>query len=118
MLSGKQPWFEVREDAAIVLRLHQGHKPGRPESRAMDDSHWHFIQCCWLPLDERPTADTTLLSIQRLLNDYPPSGPLRDMFISSSSQAGSLVDESSPSPPDFYDEDGDSWKRYIMVVVV
>ena len=31
VLSGKQPWSEVLEDMAIVLRLAKGHKPGQPE---------------------------------------------------------------------------------------
>ncbi|KAF8556140.1 kinase-like protein, partial [Imleria badia] len=45
--SGKQPWSEVREDAAVVLRLAKGHRPSRPESRAIDDLHWNLIQDCW-----------------------------------------------------------------------
>ncbi|KAF8553430.1 kinase-like protein [Imleria badia] len=37
VLSGRQPWSEVREDAAVVLHLAKGRKPGRPACRAMDD---------------------------------------------------------------------------------
>ncbi|KAF8553704.1 hypothetical protein OG21DRAFT_1381082, partial [Imleria badia] len=47
VLSGQQPWSEVRGESAVVLRLAKGHKPGRPESRAIDDSHWNLIQDCW-----------------------------------------------------------------------
>lgn len=98
MLSGKQPWSEVREDAAVVLRLHLGHKPSRPKSRTIDDSHWNFIQCCWSPLEERPAAGTIPLFIQQFLNDHPPSVPLRDLLIPSSSQAQDpLVNGSSMS---------------------
>ena len=39
VLSGKQPWSELREDAAVVLYLAKGRKPGRPESRTLNDSH-------------------------------------------------------------------------------
>ena len=47
VLSGKQPWSEFRQEAMVVLYLSKGHKPRRPESRAMDDSHWNLIQHCW-----------------------------------------------------------------------
>ncbi|KAF8553421.1 hypothetical protein OG21DRAFT_1378074, partial [Imleria badia] len=57
VFSGKQPWLEVREDAAVVLRLAKGQKPGRPKCRDMDDLHWKLIQDCWSPIDERPTTE-------------------------------------------------------------
>ena len=52
VLSGKQPWSEIRQDAAVVLRLAKGHKPGRPESRTLNDSHWNLIQHCWSRSEE------------------------------------------------------------------
>ncbi|KAF8131839.1 kinase-like domain-containing protein, partial [Boletus edulis] len=54
VLSGKEPWSEVRGDSAVVLRLARGQKPRRPESRTLDDSHWNFIQDCWSPIEQRP----------------------------------------------------------------
>ncbi|KAI9569776.1 kinase-like domain-containing protein [Boletus coccyginus] len=44
VLSGKQPWSEVQEDAAVVLRIAKGYKPGRPASRPVDDLHWTLIE--------------------------------------------------------------------------
>ncbi|KAF8549324.1 kinase-like protein [Imleria badia] len=48
VLSGKQPWSEVREDAAVIFRLAKGQKPRRPVCRSMDNVHWNWIQknCC------------------------------------------------------------------------
>ena len=69
-----------------MLQLYRGHTPGRPESRAMEDAHWNFIQSCWSPLQERPAADAIVLAMQRFLSDYPPSVPLCDLFISPPSQ--------------------------------
>ena len=87
VLSGKQPWSEIREDAAIIWCLANGHKPGRPESRIMDDSHWNLIQDCWSPMEERPAAEAIIPTIQRFLSYCSESPPLRDMLRSPSGQA-------------------------------
>ena len=93
ILSGKQPWSDVREDAAVVLRLAKGHKPGRPESRTLNDSHWDLIQDCWLAMEERPTTELIISTIQQFLNSCPRSPPLCDLLRSWSGQAD-LVAES------------------------
>ena len=95
VLSGKQPWSEVREDVAVVRHLVQGHKPGRPVSRVIDDSHWNLIQDCWSSVDERPAAAVIISTIQRFLNHCPQSPLLCDLLGSSSTHADSLVDEFS-----------------------
>ncbi|KAF8141851.1 kinase-like domain-containing protein [Boletus edulis] len=86
VLSGKRPWSELQEEAAIVLRVAKGHKPGRPKSRMMDDSHWHLIQECWSSMEERPTAEVIKSAIQQFLNDGPRYPPLHDLIQSWSSQ--------------------------------
>ncbi|KAF8131846.1 hypothetical protein EV363DRAFT_134607 [Boletus edulis] len=95
VLSGKQPWSEVREDAAVVLHLARGRKPGRPASRAMNDSHWNLIQECWSAIEERPTTEVINSTIQQFLNTFPPSPALSDLLPSSRSHAYTRVDESS-----------------------
>ena len=97
VLSGKQPWSEVREDAAVVLRLAKGQKPARPESRTMDDKHWDMIRRCWSSIEERPTAAILISTIQQFLGGCPLCPPLRDLLASWSGPTGSLADESSPS---------------------
>ena len=81
VLSGKQPWSEIREDAAIIWCLANGHKPGRPESRIMDDSHWNLIQDYWSPVEERPAAEAIIPTIQRFLSYCSGSPPLRDLLL-------------------------------------
>ncbi|KAG9312304.1 kinase-like domain-containing protein [Chiua virens] len=72
VLSGKQPWSEVIEDVAIVLRLAKGHRPDRPQSRIIDEPHWDLIQRCWSSIIERPSAKETVSDIQRFLDNCPP----------------------------------------------
>ena len=83
VLSGKEPWWEIRGDAAVLLRLAKGHKPGRPESRIMDDSHWNLIQNCWSPVEERNSAEVIIPTIQQFLSYCPQSPPLCDLLRSS-----------------------------------
>ena len=79
VLSGKQPWSEVREDSAVVLRLAKGHKPGRPESPTLNDSHWNLIQHCWSPMDERPAAEVIIPTIQQFLGHCPQSSDVTSL---------------------------------------
>ena len=101
VLSGKQPWSEVRQDAAVVLRLAKGHKPDRPESATLRDSHWNLIQQCWSAIEERPPAEMIVLFVQQLLSHSPQSHPLRNLVLSWPSQSDSLVDEASSPPSQF-----------------
>ena len=95
VLSGKEPWSEVRQDSAVVLRLAKGDKPGRPESRTLNDSDWNLIQDCWSSIEERPTAEAIISSIQRSLHYFPRSPPLCDLLRSWSGQADRGVESSS-----------------------
>ena len=80
VLSGKQPWSEVRHESAVVLRLAKGHKPGRPKSGTLTDSYWNLIQDCWSPMEERPAADLIIRIIEQFLSYCPQSPPLCDML--------------------------------------
>ena len=86
VLSGKQPWSEIKEDVAVVLRLAKGYKPGRPKSRALNDSHWNFIQTCWSPVEQRPSTEAIIFAIQMFLSHCPESLPLCDSIKSWPSQ--------------------------------
>ena len=127
VLSGKQPWSEVRQDSAVVLRLAKGHKPGRPESRIMGDSHWNLIQDCWSPMEERPAADVIILTIQRFLSHCPQSPPLCDILQSWSGQADLGAEpwlsrtqgptEGSSTHDSQAASHGDNRHRYIVIIV-
>jgi serine/threonine protein kinase len=87
VLSDKQPWSDIREDAAVVLSLARGQKPGRPESRTLNDSHWNLIQQCWSAIEEHPAADAIIPTIEQFLSYCPQSPPLCDFLRSWSGQA-------------------------------
>ena len=122
VLSGKQPWSEIREDAAVVLCLAKGHKPGRPDCQTLNDSHWILLQECWSPMEDRPAAEVIIPTIQRFLSHCLQSPPLCDLLRSWSGQADLGV-ESSLSPNQAPTEgsnthaasDGVSQNRYIVV---
>ena len=87
VLSGRQPWSEIKEDVAVVLRLAKGDKPGRPKSCALDDSHWNLIQACWLPVEQRPSMEAIISDIRMFMSHCPDSLPLCDSIKSWPSQA-------------------------------
>ena len=117
VLSGKQPWSEVREDVAVVRHLVQGHKPGRPVSRVIDDSHWNLIQDCWSALDKQPATAVIIFNIQQFLSDCLWSPPLCNLLMSLPIDANSLVDKLLSHPSQATTEDLgrnllNTYKRY------
>ena len=89
VLSGKQPWSEVRQDVAILFCLAKGQKPGRPECQILQDSHWNFIQQCWSPMERRPCAEAIISFIRQSLDSCPRSRPLQAVATLRSSQSDS-----------------------------
>jgi len=87
VLSGQVPWSETRADVGVAVRLVQGHRPGRPTSRPIDDSHWKLIQRCWSRVQARPAVQTMIHTIQQFLDKCPQSPSLRDLLVSSPSDA-------------------------------
>jgi serine/threonine protein kinase len=126
-LSGKQPWSEVQEDLAVVLRLAKGRQPGRPESRTLNDSHWHLIQRCWSRMEERPVAEAIIPTIQQFLSHCPQCPPLCDSFRSWSGQANLGAESSSSLTPTEGSSthhgvtqaarDEDDQNRYIVMII-
>ena len=78
-----------------MLRLWMGHKPGRPESRTLNDSHWNLIQDCWSQMEERPAAEAIIYSIQQFLAYCPQPPPLCYLLQSSSGRAHLSAESSS-----------------------
>ena len=48
MLSGQLPYNYLKSDGQVLLELHNGIQPRRPDDPCIADNHWHFIQQCWL----------------------------------------------------------------------
>ncbi|KAF8845927.1 kinase-like protein [Paxillus ammoniavirescens] len=67
VFSGQLPWSEVQKDAAVVLHVAEGRKPCRPKSRPVDDRHWEFIERCWSEIQERPSANDIVSTLQHFL---------------------------------------------------
>ncbi|KAF9232430.1 hypothetical protein BU15DRAFT_33388, partial [Melanogaster broomeanus] len=57
VFSGKQPWSEVGQEAAVILLLSRGQKPSRSQSRPIADQYWELIERCWENIQERPPAN-------------------------------------------------------------
>ncbi|KAI9573298.1 kinase-like domain-containing protein [Boletus coccyginus] len=68
VLSGKRPWSEVQQDIHIILLMVQGQKPRWPESPAIADEHRDLIQQCWSSVEDRPSADSIITSIEIFLS--------------------------------------------------
>ncbi|KAH7882643.1 kinase-like domain-containing protein [Phlebopus sp. FC_14] len=73
VLSGNEPWSEIKADMAVVLRLANGENPQRPMSRRIDDEHWAVIQKCWLPVGDRLSAEQVLGELDSILTSLPSS---------------------------------------------
>ncbi|KAG6375289.1 hypothetical protein JVT61DRAFT_3511 [Boletus reticuloceps] len=97
VLSGKQPWWEIGEDVAVLLRLSQGEIPGRPESRPIDDQHWELIERCLSQIPDRPAANTIVSFLEQFLERFPHSQPLRDVIKSMQDTQQSDSSDSSSS---------------------
>ncbi|KAG1884586.1 kinase-like protein [Suillus subluteus] len=54
VLSGQQPYYNIRSDHQVVVAILRGIKPKRPDIPAIEDCHWSFIEQCWAELSQRP----------------------------------------------------------------
>jgi len=57
--TGRVPFSEISHDGAVVhARINEGRTPSRPNSRALPDDLWAFMQHCWSYAPEnRPTME-------------------------------------------------------------
>ena len=81
-MSGKPPWSECRRDEVVILHLAKGHRPRRPQTRPIDDEHWGFIEHCWLPVQERPSAEYLVSSVLDFLRSHPDPQPFCSKLVS------------------------------------
>ncbi|KAJ7883532.1 kinase-like domain-containing protein [Mycena olivaceomarginata] len=59
ILTGKVPFYELRNDMAVMTRVAQGYRPPRPDSCSSPDLDgvWELMQKCWEEdVQTRPTA--------------------------------------------------------------
>ena len=126
VLSGKQPWSEVRRDSTVMLHLAKREKPGQPESRTLNDLHWNLIQDCWSEIEECPAADVIISTIKQFLSHCPQSPPLCDLLPAGSSEADpgarlspsvSQATERSGTRMTQAASDGDDQNRYGVMII-
>jgi len=55
VLSGKIPYYYFKRDGQVVIQLHHGITPKRPNITWVTDKVWDFIEGCWAEPMQRPT---------------------------------------------------------------
>ncbi|KAG0701071.1 kinase-like domain-containing protein [Suillus ampliporus] len=56
VMTGQQPYADVRSDHQVTVLILKGKKPARPSSPPITDSFWDFIEKCWSDAGRRPSA--------------------------------------------------------------
>ncbi|KAJ7687713.1 kinase-like domain-containing protein [Mycena rosella] len=65
ILTARAPFFDLTNDAAVIMKVVEGHRPSRP-STVLQDDLWRLIEDCWTPEpNQRPTMTEIL---QRLIS--------------------------------------------------
>jgi len=60
VLSGKVPYYYIKQPIQIILMVVDGKVPRRPEEPKIADVHWNMIQSCWRAPDVRPSSEDIL----------------------------------------------------------
>ncbi|KAG1737455.1 kinase-like domain-containing protein [Suillus lakei] len=60
VMTGQQPYADVRNDHQVTVMILKGKKPARPSSPHIADPFWDFIEKCWSDTGRRPSADEVL----------------------------------------------------------
>ncbi|KAJ8591924.1 kinase-like protein [Rhizopogon salebrosus TDB-379] len=60
VLSGKVPYYYIKQTIQVILLVVDGNKPRRPEDPQIADDHWSMIQSCWSPPEVRPISGDVL----------------------------------------------------------
>ncbi|KAG0701590.1 kinase-like domain-containing protein [Suillus ampliporus] len=59
VLSGNEPWADVRHELSIIIKVVEGHTPRRPTSGPILDAHWRLIQRCFVLPGAMPARPST-----------------------------------------------------------
>lgn len=60
VLSGKVPYYYIKQQMQIIVMVVDGKKPRRPEEPQIADEHWNMIEHCWNASNVRPTSEDIL----------------------------------------------------------
>ena len=67
VLSGKVPYYHLRNEGQVLIELYRKVKPTRPESAFLTDELWGFIGHCW---NDKPDARPTSVDISSKIHHY------------------------------------------------
>ncbi|KAG1749527.1 kinase-like domain-containing protein [Suillus lakei] len=56
VLSGNEPWADVKHERSIIIKVANGQIPQRPAGGPILDTHWRLIQRCFVLPDARPST--------------------------------------------------------------
>lgn len=60
ILTGREPYYEVRNRSKVSIEILNGNKPLRPHDVHIADHQWLFMQKCWSVPESRPSAAEVL----------------------------------------------------------
>ncbi|KAG1818661.1 kinase-like domain-containing protein [Suillus subaureus] len=60
VLSGKVPYYYIKQQMQIIMMVVDGRKPRRPEEPKIAEEHWSMIERCWSSCNVRPTIEDIL----------------------------------------------------------
>ncbi|KAF8836514.1 kinase-like protein [Paxillus ammoniavirescens] len=70
ILSGQIPWGAATNENSIVVALHEGKLPPRPERRLIRDLDWDFIERCWSTPNDRPSIRDVVTYISTVMTSF------------------------------------------------
>jgi hypothetical protein len=97
VFSGNNRGLKFDEMPLSLYSWPEGQKPGRPQSRPMDDQYWEFIERCWSEVQERPSAEDIVSALQHFRASLPLSPSLGDYLRSSAGPTASQLTSSGSS---------------------
>jgi len=68
ILTGRPPYHEVKSKSRVSIKILDGTKPSRPLDLHIADHHWLFMEQCWSPPEDRPSAAEALHFAQTEVN--------------------------------------------------
>ncbi|OJA19152.1 hypothetical protein AZE42_05390 [Rhizopogon vesiculosus] len=70
VLSGYEPWADIKHERYIIFKVAVGATPQRPDNNQISNAHWHLIELCFTPLDAtlpRPSTGEILIFFENEL---------------------------------------------------
>jgi serine/threonine protein kinase len=96
VLSGNDPWADVKHWRSIIIKVADGHAQQRPTHNPILDDHWRLIQQCFSQPGARPSTRDILKFLQTELQ----SEDLKMSAVNRSTEYSTKRDEATKSSKD------------------